>query len=140
MAFTLPDKPSIAVLPFGNKSEDPRMDLFCDGITGVIITTLSSSPQIFVIARGSSNYYKGKNLPSAKEVSEGLGVQYILEGNIQKSGDRIRTTVQLIDALKGRAIWAETFDRDLTDTFALQDEIALKVMTSIRSGFGQSDL
>jgi adenylate cyclase len=140
MAFTLPDKPSIAVLPFGNKSEDPRMDLFCDGITGVIITTLSSSPQIFVIARGSSNYYKGKNLPSAKEVSEGLGVQYILEGNIQKSGDRIRSTVQLIDALKGRAIWAETFDRDLTDTFALQDEIALKVMTSIRSGFGQSDL
>jgi adenylate cyclase len=135
MAFPLPDKPSIAVLPLANKSEDPKMDLFCDGMTANIISALARDPKIMVIARASTSTFKGKPL-DVKQVSESLGVQYILEGNIQRSGERVRITAQMFDALKGSVEWAETYDRDLSDTFALQDEIAIKVLGSVRAGLG----
>jgi adenylate cyclase len=131
MAFPLPPMPSIAVLPFANKSEDTKMELFCDGVTANIITALSRVSGIMVIARGSTLAYKGSQA-TIKQVSEGLGVQYVLEGSVQKSGDRIRLTAQLFDALKGTPEWAETYDRDLKDIFALQDEIAMKVLTALR--------
>ena len=131
MAFPLPDLPSIAVLPFENMSGDPKQEFFSDGITETIITALSKVPNLFVIARNSTFTYKGKPV-KVKQVSEELGVQYVLEGSVQKSGDRIRINAQLIDAFTGRHIWAERYNRDLTDIFALQDEITLKVLTAIQ--------
>ena len=131
MAFPLPDKPSIAVLPFVNMSEDPKQEFLCDGMTEDIITALSKVPMMFVIARNSAFTYKGKPV-KLKQVSEELGVRYVLEGSIQRSGDRIRITAQLIDALKGHHIWAERYDRDLKDLFALQDEITLKVLDGVQ--------
>jgi len=107
------------------------MDLFCDGVTDNIITVLSKFPQIMVIARNSTYTYKGI-VAKIKEVSESFGVQYVLEGSVQKSGDRIRITVHLFDALKGTSEWGETYDRDLTDIFALQDEIVTKVLSALR--------
>jgi len=130
MALPLPDKPSIAVLPFVNMSEDPKQEFFSDAVTENIITGLSKLPQLFVIARNSTFTYKGKPV-KVKQVSEELGVQYVLEGSVQKSGDRVRITAQLIDALKGYHIWAERYDRDLTDLFALQDEITLKILSTL---------
>jgi len=131
MAFPLPDLPSIAVLPFVNMSSDPKQEFLSDGITENIITGLSKVPRLFVIARNSTFIYKGKPV-EVKKVSEELGVQYVLEGSIQRSGDRIRVTAQLIDALKGHHVWAERYDRDLTDLFALQDEITVKILNAIR--------
>jgi adenylate cyclase len=131
MAFPLPDKPSIAVLPFVNMSEDPRQEFLCDGMTEAIITALSKVPNMFVIARNSAFTYKGKPV-KVKEVSEELGVQYVLEGSVQKSGDRVRITAQLIDALSGHHLWAERYDRDLKEIFALQDEITMKVITALQ--------
>jgi adenylate cyclase len=131
MAFPLPDKPSIAVLPFVNMSDDPKQEFFSDGITDSIISALSKVPRLFVIARNSTFTYKGKPV-KVKQVSEELGVQYVLEGGVQRSSDRVRITVQLIDALTGHHIWAEHYDRDLKDIFVLQDEITLKVLTGIR--------
>ncbi len=131
MAFPLPDVPSIAVMPFVNMSEDPKQEFFSDGITESIITALSKVPRLLVISRGSTFFYKGKPV-KVKQVSEELGVQYVLEGSVQKSPDRIRINAQLIDALTGRHIWAEKYDRDLKDIFALQDEITLKILTAIR--------
>ena len=116
MAFPLPDKPSIAVLPFVNMSKDPDLEYLCDGITETIITTLSKNPFIFVIASNSSFTYKGKPV-KVNKVAEELGVQYVIEGSVQKSGDRLRMAVQLIDALTGRHIWSERFDRTLNDLF-----------------------
>jgi len=131
MTFPLPDLPSIAVLPFKNMSGDPKQEFFSDGITETIITALSKVPNLFVIARNSTFTYKGKPV-KVKQVSEELGVQYVLEGSIQKSGDRIRINAQLIDAFTGRHIWAERYDRYLTDIFVLQDEITLKVLAAIQ--------
>ena len=110
MAFPLPDKPSIAVLPFVNLSEDPKQEFFSDGITEDIITALSKVPKLFVIARNSTFTYKGKPV-KVKQVSEELGVRYVLEGSVQKSGDRVRINAQLIDALTGHHLWAERYDR-----------------------------
>ena len=131
MAFPLPDVPSIAVLPFANMSEDPKQEFLCDGMTEAIITALSKVPRLVVIARNSTFTYKGKPV-KVKQVSEDLGVRYVLEGSLQRSGDRIRITAQLIDALTGSHLWAERYDRDLKDIFALQDEITMKILTATR--------
>jgi adenylate cyclase len=131
MAFPLPDVPSIAVLPFVNMSEDPKQELLCDGMAEGIITVLSKVPKLFVVARDSTFTYKGKPV-KVKQVSEELGVRYVLEGSFQRSGDRVRITAQLIDALTGDHLWAERYDQELKDIFALQDEVILKVLASIR--------
>ena len=130
MEFQLPDNPSIAVLPFINKSGDPKQDYFSDGITETIITALSQIQNVFVIARSSTNTYKGKNI-EIKQVAEDLGVRYVLEGGVQKTENRVRISVQLIDAITGKYMWAERWDRDLVDIFALQDEITRKIITSL---------
>jgi adenylate cyclase len=127
----LPDKPSIAVLPFVNMSRDPEQEYFSDGITQEIITALSKVPNLFVISHNSTFTYKGKPV-KVKQVSEELGVRCVLEGSVQKSGDRVRITAQLIDALSGHHLWAERYDRDLKDIFALQDEITMKVITALQ--------
>jgi adenylate cyclase len=127
----LPDKPSIAVLPFTNMSGDPEQDYFCDGITESIITTLSKTPKLFVIARNSSFTYKGKPV-KVQQVGRELGVRYVLEGSIQKSENRVRITAQLVDAKTGNHLWAERYDRDLKDIFALQDDIARNIITALR--------
>jgi len=131
MSFPLPDKPSIAVLPFDNMSEDPKQEYFSDGITEEIITALSKIPKLFVIARNSTFTYKGKPV-KVQQVSEELGVQYVVEGSVRRAEDRVRITAQLIDALSGHHIWAEKFDRDIKDIFAVQDEITKKVITSLQ--------
>jgi adenylate cyclase len=131
MAFPLPDQPSIAVLPFVNLSGDPKQEFFSDGITEDIITALSKAPGLLVIARNSTFTYKGKPV-KVKQVSEELGVRYVLEGSVQKSGDRVRITAQLIDALTGHHLWAERYERDLKDLFALQDEVTTKMLTAMR--------
>ena len=130
MAFPLPDKPSIVVLPFVNMSDDPKQEFFSDGITEEIITALSKSPDLFVIARNSTFAFKGRQV-KVKQVSEELGIRYVLDGSVRKAGDRVRITVQLIDAITGYHLWSERYDRDLKDIFALQDEITLKVMTAL---------
>jgi adenylate cyclase len=130
MALPLPDKPSIAVLPFENMSGDPEQEYFSDGITEDIITTLSKIDQLFVIARNSTFTYKGKPV-KVKQVAEELGVRYVLEGSVRKSEDRVRITAQMIDAVAGDHMWAERYDRDLKDIFALQDEITMKIVTAL---------
>ena len=130
MAFPLPDKPSIAVLPFMNMSGDPELEHFSDGITEEIITALSKTPKLFVIARNSTFTYKGKPV-RVKQVAEDLGVRYVLEGSVRKSADRLRITAQLIDALTGHHLWAERYDREPKDIFVLQDEITLKILNSL---------
>jgi adenylate cyclase len=131
MALSLPDKPSIAVLPFVNMSGDPKQEFFSDGITEDIITALSKVPMLFVIARNSTFTYKGKAV-NVKQISEDLGVQYVMEGSVQRSANRVRITAQLIDALTGRHIWAEHYDRDLKDIFALQDEVTRNILTAMQ--------
>jgi TolB-like protein/class 3 adenylate cyclase/Tfp pilus assembly protein PilF len=128
IALPLPDKPSVAVLPFANIG-DPEQEYIADGITEQIITNLAMSPELFVIASNSTFTYKGKPV-MVQQVSRELGVRYVVEGSVQKAGDRIRITAQLIDATKGEHIWAEKYDRDLKDIFALQDEITLKILKS----------
>ncbi|HUL21262.1 MAG TPA: adenylate/guanylate cyclase domain-containing protein, partial [Thermodesulfobacteriota bacterium] len=131
IALSLPDKPSIAVLPFVNMSGDPKQEFFSDGITEDIITALSKVPMLFVIARNSTFTYKGKAV-NVKQISEELGVRYVLEGSVQKSDNRVRITAQLIDALTGHHIWAERYDRDLKDIFALQDEVTRNILTAMQ--------
>ncbi len=131
MAFPLPDKPSIAVLPFVNMSGDPEQEYFCDGITEQIITGLSTTPKLFVIARNSTFTYKGKAV-KVQQVAEELGVQYVLEGSVQKAEDKVRISAQLVDALTGHHLWAEHYDRELKDIFVLQDEITMNVITALR--------
>jgi adenylate cyclase len=131
MAFPLPDKPSIAVLPFVNMSEDKEQEYFSDGITEEIITALSKVPRLFVIARNSTFTYKGKSV-KVKQVSEELGVRYVLEGSVRRSGEKVRITAQLIDALTGHHLWAERYDRNLKNIFALQDEITLKIINALQ--------
>jgi adenylate cyclase len=130
MAFPLPDKPSIAVLPFVNMSEDPKQEFFSDGMTDEIITALSKVPYLFVIGRNSTFSYKGKPVKIC-QVAEELGVRYVLEGSFRKAGDRVRVTAQLIDAIKGHHLWAERYDRELKDIFALQDEITMKILWAL---------
>ena len=127
----LPDKPSIAVLPFENMTGDPGQGYFADGFTEQIISSLSKIPALFVIARNSSFTYKGKPV-KVQQVSEELGVRYVLEGSIQRSGARVRINAQLIDAVSGKHLWSEHYDRDLKDIFALQDEINLKILTALQ--------
>jgi TolB-like protein/Tfp pilus assembly protein PilF len=131
MAFPLPDNPSIAVLPFVNMSDDPKQEFLSDGITENIITALSKVPRLFVISRQSTFFYKGKPV-KVKQVSEELGIRYVLEGSVQRSAERIRISVQLIDALTGHHLWSGRYDRDLKDLFALQDEITIKVLTGVQ--------
>jgi adenylate cyclase len=138
MAFPLPDKPSIAVLPFVNMSEDPKQEFFSDGMTEEIITALSKSPYLFVIARQSTFAYKGKPV-KVKQVSEELGVRYVLEGSVRRSGEKVRITAQLIDAITGYHLWAERYDRELREIFALQDEIALKIMKTVHEKLQSGD-
>jgi adenylate cyclase len=131
MAYPLPEKPSIAVLPFDNLSGDPEQEFLGDGIAESIITALSQDPDLFIIARNSTFSYKGKPIKIQK-VAEDLGVQYVLEGSVQKSGNRIRITAQLVDAISGHHLWAEQYDKNLEDLFALQDEIIIKILTALR--------
>ncbi len=131
MAYPLPDKPSIAVLPFDNLSGVPDQDYLADGIAENLITALSYIPEIFVIARNSTFTYRGKAV-KAQDVAEELGVRYILEGSVQRAGNRLRIMVQLIDAITGRHLWADRYDRDLEDLFALQDEITLKIVFALQ--------
>ncbi|MCZ6523512.1 MAG: adenylate/guanylate cyclase domain-containing protein [Alphaproteobacteria bacterium] len=130
MAFALPDKPSIAVLPFDNLSGDPTKDYVGDGLTENIIAVLSTSPDLVVIARNSSFTYKGKPV-QVQEVAERFGVRYVLEGSVQHSGKQLRITAQLVDAVDGRHLWAERYDRELTDLFALQDDITQKILEAM---------
>jgi TolB-like protein len=120
MVYPLPDKPSIAVLPFENMTGDISQDYLSDGISENIISALSGISNLFVIARNSTFTYKDKPV-KVQQVSEDLGVRYVLEGSIQKSGSRYRFTVQLIDALKGNHLWSDKYDRELNDLFMVQD-------------------
>jgi adenylate cyclase len=127
----LPDKPSIAVLPFVNMSEDKPQEFFSDGLTEEIITALSKTPKLFVIARNSTFVYKGKPV-NVQQVSRELGVKYVLEGSVRRSGEQLRITAQLIDATTGNHLWAERYDREMKDVFAIQDEITLRIMTALQ--------
>ncbi|MBR0846357.1 winged helix-turn-helix domain-containing protein [Bradyrhizobium diazoefficiens] len=130
-ALALPDKPSIAVLPFENMSGDPEQEYFADGMVEEIITALSRFKWLFVIARNSSFVFKGKAV-DVKEVGRRLGVRYILEGAVRKASGKIRITGQLIDAVTGAHIWADRFERDLTDVFTLQDDVTVAVVSAIQ--------
>ena len=131
LAFPLPDKPSLAVLPFDNLSGDASQDYFSDGITESIITALSNVSNLFVIARNSTFTYKGKPV-KVQQVAEELGVRYVLEGSVQRSGDRVRITAQLIDALTGHHLWAEQYERTFGDIFTLQDDITEHVTLALQ--------
>jgi adenylate cyclase len=129
--LALPNKPSIAVLPFANLSGDPAQDYFSDGMTEVLITDLSKVADLFVIARNSVFVYKGKAVEVGK-VGKALGVRYVLEGSVLKAGDKVRITAQLVDAPTAYHLWSERYDRDLQDIFALQDEITQKILVALR--------
>ena len=137
-ALALPDKPSIAVLPFVNMSNDPEQEFFADGIAEDVITALSRYPSLFVIARNSCFTYKGRAV-DVKEVGGDLGVRYVLEGSLRKSGNRIRVTAQLVEAETGKHLWAERYDRDLADIFAVQDEISEAVTIAIAPAIAQAE-
>ncbi len=138
MAFPLPDKPSIAVLPFDNLSGNPEQDWLGDGLTENIIAVLSTSPNLFVIARNSTFTYKGKAV-KVQQVAEELGVRHVLEGSVQRTGDKLRITAKLVDALTGRHLWAERYDRNLEDLFALQDEITHAIITALQVKLTQGE-
>jgi len=129
-ALTMPDKPSIAVLPFTNLSGDPEQEYFSDGITGDIITALSRSPDLFVIDRASTFSYKGKPI-RVEQVSRELGVKYVLEGGVQKAVGELRVTAQLVDATSGAELWAERYERPLRDVFSVQDELVRRIVTTM---------
>jgi adenylate cyclase len=135
----LPDKPSIAVLPFQNMSGDPEQEYFADGMVEEIITALSQFKWLFVIARNSSFTYKGKAV-DIKQVGRELGVRYVLEGSVRKASGKVRITGQLIDAITGAHIWAGRFERDLTDVFALQDEVTVAVVSAIQPKLLQTEI
>ena len=135
----LPDKPSIAVLPFQNMSGDPEQEYFADGMVEEITTALSRFKWLFVIARNSSFTYKGKAV-NVKQVGQELGVRYVLEGSVRKASGKVRITGQLIDAITGAHIWADRFERDLTDVFALQDEVMVAVVSAIRPKLLQKEI
>jgi adenylate cyclase len=128
----LPDTPSVAVLPFTNMSGELEQEFFADGISEDVITALSRYPSLFVIARNSSFACKGRAV-DVKQVGRDLGVRYVLEGSLRKSGNRIRVTAQLVEAETGNHVWAERYDCDLADIFAVQDEITDAVTIAIAS-------
>jgi len=130
MAFDLPDGPSIAVLAFNNRSIDPGDELLADSFSEDILTALAKLPGMFVISRTTSFTYKGKDV-TVKQVAEDLGVRYVLEGSFQRSGNSVRVTAQLIDALSGAHVWADNFDRTLDDLFAMKDEITFDIVSNI---------
>jgi len=129
-ALKLPDKPSIAVLPFANMSGDKAQEYFSDGITEDIITDLSKVSGLFVIARTSVNRYKGKS-EDVRKIARELGVRYVVEGSVRKAAGKVRITAQLIDASNGNHVWAERYDRDLKDVFAIQDDVAGKIVSNL---------
>ena len=135
----LPDKPSIAVLPFENMSGDPEQEYFADGMVEEITTALSRFKWLLVIARNSSFTFKGRAV-DIKEVGRRLGVRYVLEGSVRKASGKVRIAGQLIDAVTGAHIWADRFERDLTDVFALQDEIAVAVVSAIQPKLLQTEI
>jgi adenylate cyclase len=135
----LPDKPSIAVLPFENMSGDPEQEYFADGIVEDIITALSRFKSLFVIARNSSFTYKGKTV-DIKQVGRELGVRYVLEGSIRRAGKRVRITGQLIEATSGTHVWAGRFDREIEDVFALQDELAQAVVSAVEPNLRSAEI
>jgi adenylate cyclase len=135
----LPDKPSVAVLPFQNMSGDPEQEYFADGMVEEIITALSRFKWLFVIARNSSFTFKGKAV-DVKEVGRRLGVRYVLEGAVRKAAGKVRITGQLIDAVTGAHLWADRFERDLTDVFALQDEVTVAVVSAIQPKLLQTEI
>jgi adenylate cyclase len=137
--LALPDKPSIAVLPFQNMSGDPEQEYFADGMVEEITTALSRFKWLFVIARNSSFTFKGKAV-DVKEVGRRLGVRYVLEGSVRKASGKVRITGQLIDAVTGAHIWADRFERDLTDVFALQDEVTVAVVSAIQPKLLQTEI
>src|SRR5262249_22868730 len=128
-ALPLPDRPAIAVLPFTNMSGEAEQEYFSDGISEDIITALSKLPWVFVIARNSSFTYKGRPA-HLKQVAAELGVGYVVEGSVRKSGERVRITAQLIDVASGSHLWAERYDRSLADVFAVQDEITEAIVAA----------
>ena len=138
MAYPLPEQPSIAVLPFANMSDDPKQEYFSDGITQEIITALSKTPRIFVIARNSTFTYKGKPV-KVQQVAEELGVRYVLKGSVRRAEDDVRITVQLVDAITGKHMWAERYDRKLEDIFSVQDEITKKIITELQVKLTQGE-
>jgi adenylate cyclase len=137
-ALPLPDKPSIAVLPFANMSGEAEQEFFSDGIAEDIITALSRYPSLFVIARNSCFAYKGRAV-DVKQVGRELGVRYVLEGGLRKAGNRIRVTAQLVEAETGKDVWAERYDRDLADIFAVQDEITEAVTIAIAPAIAEAE-
>lgn len=137
-ALPLPDKPSIAVLPFSNMSGDPDQEYFSDGITEDLITALSKIRWFFVIARNSTFVYKGRPV-DIKEIGQRLGVRYVLEGSVRRAGNRIRITTQLIEAATNRHVWAERYDRDVGDIFALQDEMTETITSMIEPELGKAE-
>ena len=138
-ALALPDKPSVAVLPFSNLSGDPEQEYFADGMVDDIITGLSRIKWLFVIAHNSTFTYKGRAV-DVKQVGRDLGVRYVLEGSVRKAADRVRITCQLIDAATGAHVWAERYDRKFDDIFALQDEIALNVVGAIEPSLRRAEV
>jgi adenylate cyclase len=137
-ALALPDKPSIAVLPFTNMSGDPEQEYFADGMTEDIITELSRFRWLFVIARNSSFAFKGQS-PDIRDVGEKLGVRYVVEGSVRRAGNRVRITAQLIDAASNEHIWAERFDRDLEDIFTVQDEVTHAIVSTVEPHLAASE-
>lgn len=131
MAFALSEEPSVAILPFRNLSGDPSAEYLSDGITEAITSTLALSPDLIVIAASSTAAFKGKSIPT-NEVAEQLGARYILNGSVQKSEDRLRITTQLADAIDGRLLWSEKYDRAFTDIFAIQDDISERILKEIQ--------
>jgi TolB-like protein len=129
-AFPLPEKPSIAVLPFDNMSDDPKQEYFSDGISEDIITDLSKISRLSVIARNSSFEYKGKNV-NVQQIGQNLNVRYLLEGSVRKAGNQVRINAQLIDASNGQHLWADRYDGDMSDIFALQDKITSKIISAL---------
>jgi TolB-like protein len=132
--LALPDKPSIAVLPFDNMSGDPEQEYFADGMAEDIITALSRMPWFFVIARNTTFTYKDRAV-DVKQVARELGVQYVLEGSVRKGGTRLRITAQLIDAMTGNHVWAERYDREIADIFAVQDEVTEAIVGAVAPEF-----
>ena len=139
IASALPDKPSIAVLPFQNMSGDPEQEYFADGMVEEIITALSRMRWLFVIARNSSFTYKGRAV-DVKQVGRELGVRYVLEGSVRKAGNRVRITGQLIDAATGAHLWADRFDGELEDIFDLQDQVTASVVGAIAPKLEQAEI
>jgi TolB-like protein/Flp pilus assembly protein TadD len=139
MPLPLPDKPSIAVLPFQNMSGDPEQEYFADGMADEIITALSRFPSLFVIARNSSFTYKGRAV-DVKQVARELGVRYVLEGSVRKAGNRVRFTGQLIDATTGGNIWADRFDGALEDVFELQDQVTARLVGAIEPRLQRAEI